>query len=139
MSNELSSELSSEPGREAGSEPGREAGSEPDRTTRTAHGGALLASELSVLFRRWRTWAMLAALAAIPVLIGLAVRLTTSPTRPGSGPAFLDRVTNNGLFVGVIALVVSIPLFLPLTVGVVAGDTIAGEAGHGTLRYQVGS
>ncbi|MDF0752950.1 ABC transporter permease subunit, partial [Marinobacter sp. 71-i] len=33
------------------------------------------------------------------------------------------------------ALVVSIPLFLPLTVGVVAGDTIAGEAGLGTLRY----
>src|SRR5690625_2195527 len=32
-------------------------------------------------------------------------------------------------------LVVTIPLFLPLTVGVVAGDTIAGEAGHGTLRY----
>ena len=29
----------------------------------------------------------------------------------------------------------SIPLFLPLTVGVVAGDTIAGEAGLGTLRY----
>ena len=29
----------------------------------------------------------------------------------------------------------AIPLFLPLTVGVVAGDTIAGEAGQGTLRY----
>jgi len=35
----------------------------------------------------------------------------------------------------VTALVVSIPLFLPLTIGVVAGDTIAGEAGLGTLRY----
>ena len=33
------------------------------------------------------------------------------------------------------ALVVAIPLFLPLTIGVVAGDTIAGEASHGTLRY----
>ena len=32
-------------------------------------------------------------------------------------------------------MVVSVPLFLPLTVGVVAGDTIAGEAGQGTLRY----
>jgi ABC-2 type transport system permease protein len=31
--------------------------------------------------------------------------------------------------------VVSIPLFLPLTVGVVAGDSIAGEASTGTLRY----
>jgi ABC-2 type transport system permease protein len=60
---------------------------------------ALLVSELTVLFRRRRTWALLLALAAVPVLI------------------------------------VSIPLFLPLTVGVVAGDTIAGEAGLGTLRY----
>jgi ABC-2 type transport system permease protein len=41
----------------------------------------------------------------------------------------------NGLFVGVTGMLVSIPLFLPLTVGVVAGDTVAGEAGLGTLRY----
>ena len=54
---------------------------------------------------------------------------------PGRGPAFLDRITQNGLFVGVTAMLVCVPLFLPLTVGVVAGDTIAGEAGLGTLRY----
>jgi ABC-2 type transport system permease protein len=94
-----------------------------------------MASELAVLFRRRRTWAMLLALAAIPVLIAVAVRLSSSPPTPGEGPPFLDRVTQNGLFVGVTGLVVSIPLFLPLTIGVVAGDTIAGEAGLGTLRY----
>lgn len=77
---------------------------------------------------------MLLALAAIPILIAIAVRVTES-TSSGRGPAFLDRITQNGLFVGITALVVSIPLFLPLTVGVVAGDTIAGEAGLGTLRY----
>jgi ABC-2 type transport system permease protein len=98
-------------------------------------GGALLSSELKVLFRRRRTWAMLLALAAIPVLIAVAVRLSSSPPTPGEGPPFLDRVTQNGLFVGVTALVVSLPLFLPLTIGVVAGDTIAGEASLGTLRY----
>ena len=97
-------------------------------------GWALLASELAVLFRRRRTIALLAALAAIPILIAVAIRLS-SPTRAGRGPAFLDQITQNGLFVGVAALVVAIPLFLPLTIGVVAGDTIAGEASHGTLRY----
>ena len=51
------------------------------------------------------------------------------------GPAFLGDITNNGLFVSFTALTVSIPLFLPLTVGVVAGDTVAGEASHGTIRY----
>ncbi|TFB87529.1 ABC transporter permease [Cryobacterium algoricola] len=102
---------------------------------RGASAAALLGSELTVLFRRRRTWAMLAALAAIPVLIAIAVRLTSSPVTPGRGPAFLDRITQNGLFVAITALIVSIPLFLPLTVGVVAGDTVAGEANLGTLRY----
>lgn len=78
---------------------------------------------------------MLAALAAVPVLIALAVRLSSRDPGPGQGPPFLDRVTQNGLFIALTGMVVSIPLFLPLTVSVVAGDTIAGEAGHGTLRY----
>lgn len=102
---------------------------------RPAAGWALLKSELSVLFRRRRTWAMLLALAAIPVVIALAVKLSSSDPGPGQGPPFLDRVTQNGLFVALTGLVVSAPLFLPLTVSVVAGDTIAGEAGLGTLRY----
>lgn len=96
--------------------------------------GALLVSEIAVLFRRRRTWAMLAALAAVPVLIGVAVRLSAD-NAPGRGPGFVDRITQNGLFLGLAALVLSIPLFLPLTVGVVSGDTIAGEASQGTLRY----
>ena len=105
------------------------------RPARLSVGWPLLWSELSVLFRRRRTWAMLLALAAIPVLVAVAVRLSSSAPRPGEGPPFLDRITQNGLFVGITALVVSIPLFLPLTIGVVAGDTIAGEASLGTLRY----
>ncbi|MBK5249584.1 MAG: ABC transporter permease [Actinomycetales bacterium] len=105
------------------------------RKLEPAGGWALLGSELSVLFRRRRTWAMLLALAAIPVLIAVAVRLSSSPPGPGEGPPFIDRITQNGMFVSVAALVVTTPLFLPLTVAVVAGDTIAGEAGLGTLRY----
>lgn len=98
-------------------------------------GWALVASELAVLFRRRRTIAMLLALALIPILIAVAVRLSSNEVSAGQGPPFLDRITQNGLFVGITALVVAIPLFLPLTIGVAAGDTIAGEAGLGTLRY----
>ncbi|WP_430647173.1 ABC transporter permease [Agromyces sp. GXS1127] len=103
----------------------------------TRRGGglaSLLASETATLFRRWRTWAMLAALALIPILIAVAIRLA-GPSSPGRGPAFLDQVAGNGLFVGVTALVVATPLFLPLTIAVVSGDAIAGEASFGTLRY----
>ncbi|MET0479723.1 MAG: ABC transporter permease subunit [Mycetocola sp.] len=104
-------------------------------TRRPSAGLALLGSELSVLFRRRRTWAMLVAVALIPILLAVALRLSSGTVEPGEGPPFLDRVTQNGLFVGFTAMVVAIPLFLPLTIGVVAGDTIAGEASLGTLRY----
>lgn len=103
--------------------------------TRRAPAGGLLWSELRTLFGRRRTQAMLVVLAAVPILIAVAVKLSSSGPDSGRGPLFLDRVTQNGLFVAVTALAVSIPLFLPLTIGVVAGDTIAGEASLGTLRY----
>ncbi|AMM20273.1 ABC transporter permease [Frondihabitans sp. PAMC 28766] len=110
--------------------------SQADVSTRRGFGLgiALLGSEIRVLFRRTRTIAMLGALAAIPILLAIAVKVTTGGDS-GRGPAFLGDITQNGLFVSLTALTVAIPLFLPLTVGVVAGDTIAGEAGLGTLRY----
>jgi ABC-2 type transport system permease protein len=98
-------------------------------------GLSLFVTELSVMFRRRRTYAMLGAVALIPIFLAFAVRLASQVLAPGEGPPFLDRVTQNGLFVGFTAMIVGIPLFLPLTIAVVSGDTIAGEAGQGTLRY----
>lgn len=95
----------------------------------------LLASELRVLFGRRRTWAMLATIACIPLFLAVAVQLSGSTIPPGEGPPFLDRVSQNGLFVGFTAMILATPLFLPLTMAVVSGDTIAGEANTGTLRY----
>jgi ABC-2 type transport system permease protein len=105
-----------------------------ERRTRRRLGLGFFLSELAVLFRRRRTWAMLLALAAVPVLIAVAVRLSSSRSS-GRGPAFIDNITQNGLFVGIAGLTIAIPLFLPLTVGVVSGDSIAGEANTATLRY----
>ncbi|GAA0905859.1 ABC transporter permease [Streptomyces thermoalcalitolerans] len=101
----------------------------------------LLRSELATTFRRWRTLALLGVLAAVPVLVGVAVRIETSDGSPagpadgGEGPAFIAQITNNGLFLVFTALAVTLPFFLPLAVGVIAGDAIAGEANAGTLRY----
>ena len=106
----------------------------PAASTPRSSGLSLLGSELKVLFGRRRTWALLLALAAIPILIAVAVKVS-SAVPPGRGPAFLDRITQNGLFVAFTAMLVSVTLFMPLAVGVVAGDTIAGEASLGTLRY----
>jgi ABC-2 type transport system permease protein len=94
----------------------------------------LLRSELSLLFRRWRNLALLGVLAAIPVLIGVALRLA-APSGGGQGPPFLDQVAGNGVFLAFLALTVMLTLVLPLAVAVVAGDSLAGEASLGTLRY----
>lgn len=96
---------------------------------------SLMLSELRVMFTRRRTWAMLFAIAMIPILLATAVFLSAEQIAPGEGPPFLDRVTQNGLFTGFTAMLLAMPLFLPLTMAVVSGDTIAGEAGLGTLRY----
>lgn len=94
----------------------------------------LLRSEFGLTFLRWRNIALLAVLAVIPVLIGIALRLA-APSGGGQGPAFLDQVAGNGVFLAFLALTIMLTLVLPLAVAVVAGDSVAGEAGHGTLRY----
>ncbi|WP_326767160.1 ABC transporter permease [Streptomyces sp. NBC_01591] len=101
----------------------------------------ILRSELTTTLRRGRTLALLGVLAAVPVLIGIAVRIETNdgsspgPGGGGGGPAFLSQITNNGLFLVFAALAVTLPVFLPMAVGVIAGDSVAGEANAGTLRY----
>ncbi len=96
----------------------------------------LLRSELGLVFGRRRTLALLAVLAAVPVLLGLVLRLSHGGGGGnGQGPAFLSQVTGNGVFLAFLALVVESALILPLAVAVVAGDAIAGEATRGTLRY----
>jgi ABC-2 type transport system permease protein len=97
----------------------------------------LLRSELRLVFGRRRNIALLGALACVPILIAVAIRLAGGPERGGGeegGPAFIGSIAGNGLFVAFTALVVTLPLFLPLAVSVAAGEAVAGEASIGTLR-----
>ncbi|KRV50944.1 ABC transporter permease [Wenjunlia vitaminophila] len=101
---------------------------------------SLFWSELGLTFRRWRTLALFAILAVIPVVVGIAVKIETrdggvAGGGDGEGPAFLSQVTNNSLFLVFTSLAVTLPFFLPMAIGVIAGDAVAGEAGVGTLRY----
>jgi ABC-2 type transport system permease protein len=91
------------------------------------------ASETAIIFRRRRNLAILAVLGAVPVFIGVAVKI--SAPRGGQGPAFIGQITSNGLFLAFAALTLCLPVFLPVAVAVVAGDAVAGEANTGTLRY----
>ena len=93
----------------------------------------LFASELALITGRRRNQAGLAVLLSVPIIIGVAV-WNNAPRGP-HGPAFLASITDNGIFVALTALTAEITLFLPLAVAALTGDTIAGEAGGGTLRY----
>ncbi|HEY2792839.1 MAG TPA: ABC transporter permease, partial [Micromonosporaceae bacterium] len=86
-----------------------------------------------MIFGRRRNWVGLAVLATVPILINVAVRI--SAPQPGNGPTFLDSITSNGLFAALAALTLELPLFLPVAIAAIAGDSIAGEANLGTLRY----
>src|SRR6266542_2112653 len=79
-------------------------GTQPDPAARAAgpvgpviHWIRFLRSELSLIFLRWRNLALLAVLAAIPVLIGVALKLSTGGGRgDGQGPAFIAEVAGKG-------------------------------------------
>ena len=92
-----------------------------------------LRSELGIIFGRRRNIAGLGVLAVVPIVLAIAVRL--SEPSAGDGPPFVSSITGNGLFVAFAALAVELPIFLPLAIGVIAGDSVAGEANIGTLRY----
>jgi ABC-2 type transport system permease protein len=97
----------------------------------------LLRSEFRLVFCRRRNLALLGVVGAIPVIVGIALRVAAPPS-PGSGadgPAFLSQVAGNGVFLSFLALTVMLTLVLPLVVAVVSGDSVAGEASYGTLRY----
>jgi ABC-2 type transport system permease protein len=67
------------------------------------------------------------------VILAISVRLS-SPNGEG-GVDIISGITGNGLFVAFAALALELPLFLPLAVSAISGDSVAGEANLGTLRY----
>ncbi|MGV8845150.1 ABC transporter permease [Tessaracoccus sp.] len=97
--------------------------------------GRLLRSDVRLLFGRKRTIALLAGLALVPLLLSIVLYVAQNSGLDGQGPGFIGRVTGNGLFLVIAALFLCLPFLLPLTIGITAGDAIAGESQTGTLRY----
>ena len=96
-------------------------------------------SEVRQVFLRRRNLLLLAVVALFPILIGVGLRLASHPRGGGGGGggglSFVTELTGNGIFLSFIALSILLTLVMPVVVAVVAGDSIAGEAGYGTLRY----
>src|SRR6202041_1013912 len=99
------------------------------------------ANELRTTFFRRRNQVLLLVTALFPLLIGIGLKAAAphgggGGNGPGSsGAAYFSQLAGNGVFLTFVALSLLLILVLPVVVGVVAGDAIAGEAGYGTLRY----
>jgi ABC-2 type transport system permease protein len=91
--------------------------------------------ELVKLLRRPRTWISVVLTCALPFVVAVFVTVTHLVPPPGQGSAFLSAVLQDGALYPAAALALVLPVFLPVAVAVVAGDSIAGEAATGTLRY----
>jgi ABC-2 type transport system permease protein len=92
--------------------------------------------ELAKQWRRPRTLVTFAALASFTLVLTVALAASggNQLQRVGDIPLFIvpDR---SGISVPVIALASTMKFFLPLAVAVFAGESVAGDAGWGSLRY----
>jgi ABC-2 type transport system permease protein len=104
----------------------------------------LLRAELRWIFRRPRTLVVLGLLALIPVAVGIGVAVVGTPDPAGqtgagageaqAGPGLLTAALGNAFVLPVATLVFALGMMLPLATAMVAGDALAGESAHGTLR-----
>jgi ABC-2 type transport system permease protein len=96
----------------------------------------MIGIELAKQWRRPRTLVTFAALASFALALTVALEISGGGElqRVGDIPLFIvpDR---SGVSVPVIALASTMKFFLPLAVAVFAGESVAGEAGWGSLRY----
>lgn len=95
----------------------------------------MIAVELRLMLGRRRVWLCWLLLCALPIVVGTLLAVTDIVPAPGRGGNFLSAVVSNGQLFPAAALALVLPVFLPITVAIVAGDSIAGEASTGTLRY----
>jgi ABC-2 type transport system permease protein len=91
--------------------------------------------ELRLMLRRRRVWLCWLLLCAIPALVAVLLAVTDLAPAPGQGGVFLSAVVSDGQLFPAAALALVLPVFLPITVAIVSGDAVAGEASAGTLRY----
>jgi ABC-2 type transport system permease protein len=100
-------------------------------------------NELRLVFFRRRNQLLLAVVVLFPLLIGIGLKLAAPQSHGvggGGGPAsggaaFFNQLAGNGVFLTFIALSLLLILVLPVVIAVISGDSVAGEAGYGTLRY----
>jgi ABC-type transport system involved in multi-copper enzyme maturation permease subunit len=85
--------------------------------------------------RRRRTMVAALILLALPWILVGAFELGGPPETGGSAPGLVDLATIGGLNFAAFSFFASVGFLLVVAVALFCGDTVASEAGWGTLRY----
>jgi len=95
----------------------------------------MIVVELIKQIRRPRAWIVFGVLAAVAAVVTLIIGLTSAgtPERIGNWGSVVPN--SSGFTMGLIALNSLLLFLIPLAVAIFAGESVAGEAGWGTLRY----
>lgn len=95
----------------------------------------MITVELIKQVRRPRAWIVLGVLAVVAVVVTLIIGLTSAatPERIGNWGSVVPN--SSGLTMGLITLNSLLLFLIPLAVAIFAGESVAGEAGWGSLRY----
>ena len=90
--------------------------------------------EIVKLLSLKRTYLGWAVLTLVPLIMVLALDLSTTKPPPGEGPPFFSSIVNNGVFVPLAAIAALSVFLLPLAAAMSGGYSIAGEAEMGTMK-----
>ena len=93
--------------------------------------------ELRKQIRRLRTYIGLGICFSLPVIITIALKVGGPPHERGGGneEGFFRLATKSGVNMPIAALSVMSMFLLPIVILLFFGESVAGEAGWGTLRY----
>jgi ABC-2 type transport system permease protein len=94
----------------------------------------LLSRELTKIFFQKRTFVGWAALLVVPIIMVIALDLSSAKPQAGEGPPFLSQALSNGLLIPVSALAALSFFLLPLVAAMAGGHQLAGEAEQGTIK-----
>jgi ABC-2 type transport system permease protein len=96
----------------------------------------VIAAEFTKQLRRPRTWLAYGCLVVLPIIATIAAKLNPPRNELDSPEVLIYRIaTKSGINQAIAALAFTTPFFLVLVIAAFAGDTVAGEANWGTLRY----
>jgi len=96
---------------------------------------ALVRTELTKAVRRTRTYVIWLGLVALPALIVVAIHARRNRPHRAEGEGLFRLAQQSGLLVPAAVLAVMGGFLLVVVAGTFAGDSVAGDAAWGNLRY----